>query len=62
MERTNTQVKIYIFSKLLDKKSKLRAFFEKEKKLAIIACYQDNERTLSNYITDKLQNFNSLSQ
>ena len=62
LERTNTQVKIYIFSKLLDKKSKLRAFFEKEKKLAIIACYQDNERSLSNYITDKLKNFNGLNQ
>jgi DNA polymerase-3 subunit delta len=56
------ETKIFIFSNVLDKKSKMRSFFEKEKNLAIIACYQDNERSLSNYIRFKLKNINGLNQ
>ena len=39
-------IKIIINSKSLDKKSKLRSFFEKEKKCACIPFYDDDERTL----------------
>ena len=60
--KKNVHAKLYIFSRLLEKKSKLRGLFEKKKELAIIPCYQDNERTLSTYITNKLNNFNGLSQ
>ena len=52
--KVNNNVKIYIFSDSLDKKSKLRALFEKEKDLAVFACYVDNERTLINYINKEL--------
>jgi len=52
---------IYIFAENLDKKSKLRNFFEKEKNLAIFACYEDNERTLINYITKTLINYKGLN-
>ena len=52
---------IYLFSNLLDKKSKLRSFFEKSKEHAIIPCYQDNEITLRNIILSKIKNFKGLS-
>ena len=44
--------KIYIFSDILDKKSKIRNFFEKEKNYACIPCYPDNEISIkiSDYI------------
>ena len=35
--------KIYLFAEPLDKRSKLRAFFEKQEQLGIVPCYQDNE-------------------
>ena len=59
IRKKNTR--IYIFSENLDKKSKLRNFFEKEKNLAIFACYEDNERTLINYITKTLINYKGLN-
>ena len=37
---------LIIFSDVLEKKSKLRSFFEKNKKTITIACYLDNERDL----------------
>ena len=43
-------IKIYIFAENLDKKSKLRKLFETKKDLAIFACYEDNERSLLDYI------------
>ena len=61
LERNNTNVKIYIFSGNLDKKSRLRKAFEKEKEIAIFPCYPDNERTLINYISKKLKNFKGVT-
>ena len=52
--------KIIIFSDSLDKKSKLRNFFEKGKNIACIACYEDNEITLKKIINNKLKGFNGL--
>ena len=40
---------ILINSDNLDKKSKLRSFFEKDKKLICIPVYPDNEQTLSKF-------------
>ena len=37
---------LIIFSSILEKKSKLRIFFEKEKKTICIPCYLDSERDL----------------
>lgn len=41
-------IKIILISSILDKKSKLRNFFEKEKDLASVAFYSDNNQTLTN--------------
>jgi DNA polymerase-3 subunit delta len=59
--KKNKSIKIYIFSDNLEKKSKLRNFFEKEKNLAILPCYEDNEKTLSNYICKELMGFKGLT-
>ena len=59
--KENTNVEIYIFSGNLEKKSKLRDLFEKNKNLAIFACYEDNERTLINYVNTELKEFKGLS-
>lgn len=40
-------MKIILISNILDKKSKLRNYFEKEKKLISVAYYSDNNQTLS---------------
>lgn len=53
--------KIYIFSDILDKRSKLRNYFEKSKVYGITACYQDNEITIKNIITQKLSGYSGLT-
>ena len=54
--------KICLFSGTLEKKSKLRNLFEKEKTLGVIPCYEDNEITLRNYIKNYLKNVKGLNQ
>ena len=61
LDKNNPNIKIYILSENLDKKSKLRSLFEKEKKLATFPCYEDNERTLINYISNELNNYKGLT-
>jgi DNA polymerase-3 subunit delta len=53
--------KLYLFSDILEKKSKLRNYFEKSNSCIIIACYSDNEITIKNIIHTKLKGFNGLS-
>ncbi len=53
--------KIYLFSDILEKKSKLRIFFEKSKECAVIACYPDNEITIKNIILEKLRGYKGLT-
>ena len=53
--------RIFMFAGLLDKKSKLRIFFEKSKDLGISACYKDNDITIRNIITKKLKDIKGLS-
>ncbi len=53
--------KIYLFTEILEKKSKLRIFFEKEKALGIIPCYQDNEINLRKIIQKNFKNYEGLS-
>ncbi len=60
-EYQDKDTKIYIFSPVLEKKSKLRNYFEKDKKLGIVPCYKDNERTLIKYINLKLKDYKGLS-
>ena len=59
--KINKNIKIYIFSDNLEKKSKLRNFFEKEKNLGILACYEDNDKTLTNYVRKELFRFKGLT-
>ena len=54
--------KIYFFSDVLDKKSKLRTFFEKSNKYGTVPCYIDNEITLKKIIHEKLKNYEGLNQ
>lgn len=53
--------KVYIFSNILEKRSKLRTFFEKNKQVDIIPCYQDSELTLKKIISDNLKNYVELT-
>ena len=60
-ENSNNDTKIIILSSLLDKKSKIRNLFEKNKDLAIIPCYNDNALTLKNYVRNSLKEFQNLN-
>ncbi len=55
--KNNKETSIIINANALEKKSKLRSFFEKEKKVVCVAFYPDNDRTLSklayNFFTEK---------
>ena len=53
--------KIYLFAELLDKKSKLRNYFEKSNNIGAVACYADNEISIKKIILDKLRGFEGLS-
>ena len=61
LEKKNKNSKIYIFSGNLEKSTKLRNLFEKSKSLAIFPCYQDNEKTLINYISKELNGYKGLT-
>ena len=58
--RENNQ-KIFLFCKLLDKRSKLRNYFEKSNTLGIVPCYADNEISLKKIILNKLKGYTGLS-
>ena len=53
--------KIFFFSDILEKKSKLRNYFEKSADAAIVACYNDNEITIKKIIQEQLKGFNNLT-
>ena len=61
LKKVNNNINIYIFADNLEKKSTLRSWFEKDKKLAAFPCYQDNERTLISYINKELKDFKNLT-
>ncbi len=52
---------IFLFADILDKKSKIRDYFEKSKKIGITACYQDNAITIRNIISNKLNSYKGLN-
>ena len=54
-------LKIILFADILDKKSKLRSYFEKNNNLAIIPCYNDTEITLRKLIQFELRDFKNLN-
>lgn len=53
--------KIFLFSDILERKSKLRAFFEKNKKSDIVPCYEDNDLTIKKIISYELKNMAGIS-
>ena len=53
--------KIFLFSDILEKKSKLRNYFEKSKHTGIIPCYTDNEISIKKIILEKLKNFKGIT-
>ncbi len=53
--------KIYLFSELLDKKSKLRKSFEESNETGVVPCYQDNEITLKKIILNELKDYEGLT-
>jgi len=48
-------IKCILNAHILDKRSKLRSFFEKEKKIIISAFYNDNEISIKNYVFNFLK-------
>ena len=61
LENKKDDQKIFLFAELLDKRSKIRNYFEKSKILGIVPCYSDNELSLKKIIFDRLKNFEGLS-
>ena len=53
--------KIFLFSDILERKSKLRTFFEKDKKTDIVPCYEDNDLTIKKIISNELKNITGIS-
>ena len=53
--------KIFMFADKLDKKSKLRNYFEKSKEFAIIPCYADNEINLKKIVLESLKHFEGIN-
>ena len=53
--------KIYLFSDILEKKSKLRGYFEKSEVCVAVACYADTEINIKKIIQEKLKDFTGLN-
>ena len=61
LNKLDQNIKIYIIANSLDKKSKLRKLFEESKTEGIIPFYEDDEKTLFNYIKKELDGFKGLT-
>ena len=61
LEEKNIDLEIYLFADILEKKSKLRNYFEKSQNCAAVACYEDNELNIKKIITSRLSGFSGLS-
>ena len=59
-KKVKTQ-RIFLFSDLLDKRSKLRNYFEKSNTLGVVPCYADNEISLKKMILNQLKGYTGLS-
>ena len=53
----NINNKIIFFANELDKKSKLRNLFEKDKEKIIVPCYKDNDATIKRLISNNLKDY-----
>ena len=61
-QKPQNNIRIFLFAQNLERKSTLRSHFEKNKNAGIIPCYQDNHRTLAEYLRKKLDGFNGINQ
>ena len=61
-EKPQNNIRIFLFAQNLERKSTLRSHFEKNKNAGINPCYQDNHRTLAEYLRKKLDGFNGINQ
>lgn len=61
IENKIDQNKIFLFSNILDKKSKLRNYFEKSKEMNVVACYQDNIITIKKIVQNELSSYDNLN-
>jgi len=61
-EKPQNNIRIFLFAQNLERKSTLISHFEKNKNAGIIPCYQDNHRTLTEYLRKKLDGFNGINQ
>ena len=61
IEKTGNSLKILVISGNLDKKSKIRNHYEKGNNIGIIPCYNDNLRTMSEYIKMNLKGYRGLT-
>jgi len=61
-EKTIENIIIIVFSNILEKKSKLRNFFEKNSKTLCIPCYSDTERDLETIARQELGRNNIILQ
>ena len=53
--------RVILFADVLEKKSKLRIFFERDNNCGIAACYPDNEITIKKIIQEKLAGLSGLN-
>ena len=61
LEKIIADNKLFLFSDILEKKSKLRNYFEKSKVCAAIPCYADNDLSLKKLIQSKLEEYSGLT-
>ena len=61
LNKLDQSIKLYVIANSLDKKSKLRKLFEESKNEGIIPLYEDDEKTLLNYIKKELNGFKGLT-
>ena len=57
----NLNYQLYFFSEILDKRSKLRDYFEKSKIYGSVPCYADNSITIQRIIQEELKGFLGVS-
>ena len=62
LEKLPNHILLILFAQNLEKKSKIRSHLEKDKKGGVVPCYQDNQRTLSEYVRGKLKDYSGISQ
>ena len=61
IEKIVADNKLFLFADILEKKSKLRNYFEKSEICAAIPCYADNDLSLKKLIQSKLEEYSGLT-